>query len=109
VGTRFQKRIFLNIFDASFPIQNKNVCKIKNGWITQGTKIPCKHKTSLYIYSRNSNNPYMRAYYIKYCKTLSRVIKGAKRQYYCRLIPISDNHVKTTWNNIKHENYISLN
>jgi hypothetical protein len=41
--------------------------------------------------------------YIKCCKILSRDIKEAKRQYYCRLIVKSDNQIKTTWNIIKHE------
>jgi hypothetical protein len=57
----------------------------------------------LYIYSRSSNNPHRRAYYNKYCKILSRVIKEAKRQHYCRLIAKSDNKIKTTWNIIKCE------
>jgi hypothetical protein len=50
----------------------------------------------------------MRAYYNKYCKVLSRVIKEAKRQHYCRLIEKSDNYIKSTWYIIKYEagNYI---
>jgi hypothetical protein len=39
---------FLNIFEASFPIKYKNKGKIKNDWITQGIKISCKHKRSIY-------------------------------------------------------------
>jgi hypothetical protein len=42
---------FLNIFEASFPINYKSLGKIKNDWITQGIKVSCKHKRSLYIYS----------------------------------------------------------
>jgi hypothetical protein len=57
----------------------------------------------MYIYIRSSNNPHMRAYYIKYCKILYRVIKEAKRQHYCRLIAKSDFKIKTTWTIIKHE------
>jgi hypothetical protein len=45
----------------------------------------------------------MRAYYIKHCKILSRVIKEAKKQHYHRLIAKLDNWIKTTWNIIKHE------
>jgi hypothetical protein len=45
----------------------------------------------------------MRAHYNKYCKTLSRVIKEAKRQHYYRLIEKAGNKIKTTWNIIKHE------
>jgi len=29
----------------------------KNGYITQGMKVPCKHKQRLHSYCRNSNNP----------------------------------------------------
>jgi hypothetical protein len=57
----------------------------------------------MYIYSRSSDNPHMRAYYMKYCKILSRVIKQATRQNYCGLIAKSNNHIKTTCNIIKHE------
>jgi hypothetical protein len=45
----------------------------------------------------------MRAYYIKYCQIVSRVIKEAKWQHYCRLVAESDNHIETTWNIIKYE------
>jgi hypothetical protein len=76
--------------------------KTRNDWITQGFKTSCQHKRSLYIHSR-SNKPHMRAYYNKYCKILTRVIKEAKRQHYRRLIEKSDNKIKTTWNIIKHE------
>jgi hypothetical protein len=43
----------------------------------------------------------MRAYYIKYCKILDRVIKETKKKYYCRLIAKSNNKIKATWNIIK--------
>jgi hypothetical protein len=56
---------------------------------------------SLYIYSRNSNDPNTRAFYIKYCKILNNVIKEAKKQHYSRLITKSDNKIKTTWNIVK--------
>jgi hypothetical protein len=69
---------FLNIFEASFPIKYVSVGKIKNEWITQGINISCKCKRSLYIYSRNSNDPNTRAFYIKYCKILNNVIKEVK-------------------------------
>jgi hypothetical protein len=45
----------------------------------------------------------MRAYYIKYCKILSSVIKEAKKQYYCQLLAKLNNQIKTTWNIIKNE------
>jgi hypothetical protein len=49
-----------------------------------------------YIYSTSSNNPHMKAYYNKYCRILTKVIKAAKWQHYCRLIAKSDNKIKTT-------------
>jgi hypothetical protein len=51
----------------------------------------------------SSDNPYMRAYYIKYYKILSRVIEEAKRQQNCRFIAKSNNQIKTTSNIIKQE------
>jgi hypothetical protein len=69
--------IFLSIFEASFPMQNKNVGRINNHRITQS----CGHKQFWYVDSRSGNNPYFRAYYIKYCKILSRIIRKAKRYH----------------------------
>jgi hypothetical protein len=40
----------------------------------------------------------MRAYYIKYCEILRRVIKEAKKQYYCRHMVKSNKKIKSTWN-----------
>jgi hypothetical protein len=39
---------FLKIFEASFPIQNKSVGKTKNEWITEGIKISCRQKESIW-------------------------------------------------------------
>jgi hypothetical protein len=52
---------FLNIFEASFPIKYKSTGKQRNDWLTQGIKISCKRRRSLYIYSRKSNDPNTRA------------------------------------------------
>jgi hypothetical protein len=93
----------INIFEPSFPITYKCIGKINNNWIAQGIKISCKHKRSLYINSRNSNDPNTRAFYIKYCKIPNNVIKKAKKQHYSRLIAKSNNKIKTTWNVIKRE------
>ena len=77
--------------------------KKKNDWITQGIKISCKRKISLYTLTKNSNDLKARAHYMKYCKMLKKVIKEAKKQLYDRLIAKSDNKIKTTWNIIKNE------
>jgi hypothetical protein len=51
--------------------------------------------------SRDSNDGVIKAFYIKYCKILNKVIQHAKRQHYNRLIAKSDNKIKTTWDIIK--------
>jgi hypothetical protein len=56
-----------------------------------------------YIYSRDSNDPIIKAFYMKYCKILNKVIQEAKKQHNNRLIAKSDNKIKTTWNIIKQE------
>jgi len=47
---------FLNIFQASFLVKYKSI-KDRNYWITQGIKISCKHKITLYAFTTNSNDP----------------------------------------------------
>jgi hypothetical protein len=89
---------FLNIFEASFPINHKSICKIKNDWIAQGIKICCKCKRSLHVYCRNSNDPITKAFYIKYYNILNKVIKEIKKWHYSELIAKSDNKIKTAWN-----------
>ena len=39
---------FLSIFEASFPVIYKNINMKQNDWITQGIKMPCKHKCTIY-------------------------------------------------------------
>jgi hypothetical protein len=65
-------------------------------------KYPANVK-GVYIYSRNSYDPTIKAFYIKYCKILNKVIKEAKKQHYSRLVTKSDNKIQTTWNIIEKE------
>ena len=94
---------FLNIFEASFPVKYKSTNNKNNDWITQGINISCKHKRILYTATRNCNDPKAKTYYANYCRILKRVIRGAKKQHYSRLIAKSSNKVKTTWNIIRKE------
>jgi hypothetical protein len=50
--------------------------------ITQGIKISCKHKRNLYAFTKNRNDPKAKVHYIRYYKTLRKVIKEAKKQHY---------------------------
>jgi hypothetical protein len=63
---------YLKIFYSSFPIQRIQTATKRNDWITSGITTLCKHKRELYIACKN--NPELRNYYKKYCKTLSTVI-----------------------------------
>jgi hypothetical protein len=49
------------------------------------------------------NNPNLRNYYKKYCKTLSTVIKEAKRLNYDSKIQKSNNQNKIMWDTVKME------
>jgi hypothetical protein len=89
---------FLNIFEASFPVKYKSTNNKKNDWITQGIELSCKHKISLYAFTKNSSDPKAKAHYINCCRILKKVIREAKKQHYSRLIAKSSNKVKTTCN-----------
>jgi hypothetical protein len=92
--------IFLNIFEASFPVKYKSTNNKKNDWITQGIKISCIVK-EVYTFTKNSNDPKAKAHYVNYCRIIKKVIREAKKQHCSRLIAKSSNKVKTTWNIIK--------
>jgi hypothetical protein len=49
--------------------------KDKNECITQGIKLPCKHKRSLYGFTKNSKDPKIKTHYSKCGKILRKVIK----------------------------------
>jgi ribosomal protein L33 len=94
---------FIIIYESSFPTQNLTLNCKNNGWITQGIRLSCRHKQSLYIFSRNSNNYLIKLYYKLYCSILRKVIREAKSIYYNHLISSSDNKIKTTWRIIETE------
>jgi ribosomal protein L33 len=54
--------------------------KEKNAWIMQGTNISCRHKRSLYTFTKSSNDATARVHIIKYYKMLRKIIKEAKLQ-----------------------------
>jgi len=68
----------------------------------QGIKISCKHKRSLYAFTKNRNDPKAKAHYIRYCKTLRKVIKLSSN-ITVRFIAKSNNTKTTTWNILKKE------
>jgi hypothetical protein len=86
---------YLKIFYSSFPLKKVQTTIKRNGWITMGIKTSCKYIQELHNACRNSNNPGLRNYYKKYCKTLSTVIKEATRLKYDSKIKKSNNQNTT--------------
>jgi hypothetical protein len=89
---------YLKIANSSFPL--KRVPNTKNNtknWITLGILTSCKRKRELFTASRISNNSDFIAYYKRYCKILSVVIREAKKLNYADKIKKSVNKNKTVW------------
>jgi len=80
---------FLNTFYISFelcfPMQHVTTKLKNNCWLTKGIRISCKWKKSLYILSRNSNYPIIRAY-IECCIILRKIIRNTKQTHYNYLL-----------------------
>jgi hypothetical protein len=102
--------IFLNTFQAGFPVKYKTMID-ENNWITQGIKISCKHRSSLYALTKNSDDPKVTALYMKCCDILRKVIKEAKQRHYSTLIAKSNNRRNSLWNiqGRRHGKYIKWN
>ena len=58
---------FLNIFCSSFPIKKLHYPYNKKPWLIRGIRISRANKRKLYPTYRNSNDPYFKEYYKKYC------------------------------------------
>ena len=59
--------------------------------------MPKQHKRILYLNCRSINDKNLKNRYKKYCRTLSNVIKAAKKMHNDELILKSKNRIKTTW------------
>ena len=89
---------YIKIANASFPLKRVSITKTNTkNWITSGILTSCKRKRELFIASRISNNLDFIAYYKRYCKILSVVIKEAKKLDYAKKIKKSVNKNKTVW------------
>jgi len=60
-----------------------------------------RHKTELYLTSRNNNDKKLKRHYQAYCKILLKAIKEAKKLYYDTKIKKSNNKCIATWETIK--------
>ena len=62
-----------------------------NQWITASIEVSCRLKNSLYILSKNTNSPLIKALYTQNSKILRKLIRTAKHLYYNELIKTSGN------------------
>jgi hypothetical protein len=92
---------YLNIFYSCFPPINIYERQQTNQWRTKGIINYCKRKKDLYLLARSSNDEILRNYYLKYSKTLMKVIKSAMKLYFNNEIIHAHNKMKATWNIIK--------
>jgi hypothetical protein len=91
---------YLKIFRFCF-IKKKVTPKFyHNPWITCGIRTSCKRKRELYL-KLQDNDPNLKLYYRRYCKTLAKVTKESKKLYYDNIILKSKNKIKTTWSIVK--------
>ena len=69
---------YLRIFFSSFPVKKSQYSYSKKLWLTRGIRISCANKRKLYLTYRNSNDPYFKEYYKKYCRIVVPVPKTGK-------------------------------
>ena len=77
--------------------------KDTNKWITKGIRTSCSHKRALYNLVKKSKDERLESYYKRYCMTLTKVIKEAKKLYYQKLLSNSENKIQLTWKIINKE------
>jgi hypothetical protein len=70
---------YLRIFYSSFPLKKVHHKSCNKAWLTPGIKISCVNKRKLFLFQRNRNDPQLTTHYKRYCKTLTSVIKLAKK------------------------------
>jgi exonuclease III len=105
INTIFNKVLdtYLKIFNTCFKQKKFHSVHIHNPWVTKDIKISCNHKRELYLNCRNTNDTELLNRFKRYSKTLTNVIKAAKRLYNDELIFKSKNKIKTTWEIIRKE------
>jgi hypothetical protein len=59
IDTKFNSFLntYLRIFYSSLPLKKVKNTATNNTWMTTGIKTSCKHKTELYLTSRDSHEP----------------------------------------------------
>ncbi|PNF35250.1 hypothetical protein B7P43_G06859, partial [Cryptotermes secundus] len=94
---------FLVIFESCFPMQFVVNAAYNNQWITNGIRVSCRRKKSLFIMCRATSHPQLKEYYTRYCAILKRVISKAKELYYNKLLSECTNKSKVSWKIINNE------
>ena len=73
---------YLRIFYSSFPSQKIIERSNNNSRLTPGIRISCKCKRCLYLLTKDSDDVIFKNYYKQYWKTVTSVIKEAKKYMY---------------------------
>jgi hypothetical protein len=92
---------YLKILYSSFATKKVHYRSGNKAWLTQGIKISCINKRTVFLILRNTNDPNVSEYYTRDCRILTKVIKLAKKSYYNSNTTHSNNKNKTSWNIIK--------
>lgn len=93
-----------NILNKNIPKQKQKIktqSKIKNGWISTGLKISCKHKRLLKLLTLQTKCPILHNHYKKYEKLLKQAILKSRKIYYANKMKHSNNMTKSMWQIIK--------
>jgi hypothetical protein len=70
---------YLRIFYSSFPLKKVYHRSSTKPWLKLRIKTSCINKRKLFLLTRNNDDISLLNYYGEYCKTLSKVIKLAKK------------------------------
>ena len=94
--------VITKLYDNCFPLtrQSRRACKDKK-WVTKELKVSSRQKEKLYrrwIFTKHDDDD--KVNYCQYKKTFSKVLEGAKMEYYGAQFDCKTNSIKQIWNNL---------
>ena len=92
--------IFIPLLDKHLPFKKKKVFinKIRKPWISPKLFRCIKRKNELYKIFLNNKSPVNENKYKRYRNKVTKLVRKAKKKYYCKTFRESKNDVKQTWN-----------
>ena len=96
--------IFFEFFNLHFPVikvkQNKKIAPIKK-FMTKGLVISNNKKGDLFKKTLTDPSEENKQNYRQYRNIFNKLMRAAKRQYYCRRIRIAGDNPKIIWDTLK--------